>query len=131
MGLTCALRSNVPVVVIGDGIDPYGSLVTRSPEGDVLDACAAAIDAAQEALVAPLRDEARRLVAAVGGEADLVDVRIERTESRDRIEIALPPGAEAVEDVVAVRLYDLYRPHAQRSSRSVDFEINHLAEERP
>jgi hypothetical protein len=105
--------------------------VNRSADDDVLAACASAIEAAHEAVVAPLRDEARRLVAEAGGDGDLVDVRVDRHPLRDRVSITLPPGLDATAEVVAVRLHDLYRRQAVASGRTIDFEISHPEEEGP
>jgi hypothetical protein len=114
MGITCALRHRVPVVVVGGGIDPYGDQVWRAEEQDLLPACAAAVEEAAEQSVAPLRDEARRLVERRGLDADEVDVRIRHEGRRTRIIVTVPRGSEDVDELVATRLLAQYEPPAGR-----------------
>src|SRR5688572_21635329 len=100
MGITCALRRNVPVIVVGEShLDPFGDRVQRGEEEEeeeeeVLDRCARAIDDAREEAVAPLRAEARRLVARAGGDPLGTDVAIEHEPGRTRIEVTLSPCEE-------------------------------------
>jgi hypothetical protein len=123
MGVTCALRVQVPVIVVGPKpLDPFHDFVRHSDEHDVLTAYAEAMDTGREAILAPLRAEARRLVARHGGDDALVDVAIGHEADRTRIVITLPPGAEGVEQLVATHVNARYRPPAGRD-RTVDIEI--------
>jgi hypothetical protein len=123
MGVTCALRADIPVIVTGQGqLDPYGDRVHRVDEADLLAGWQQVVDDAHEARVAPLRAEARRLVERSGGDASAVDVDLVRTGPRTRIVVSLPPGSDEVAEVVAVRLHGIHHPDPT-SQRVVDVEV--------
>lgn len=127
MGVTCALRVRVPVIVVGPKpLDPFADFVHHSDEHDVLNAYAEAVDTNREEIVAPLRAEARRLVARHGGDDSLVDVAIEHEVDRTRIAITLPPDVEDLEQTLATYVHARYRPPARRD-RTVDIEIERSA----
>jgi hypothetical protein len=130
MGITCALRRSVPVVVVGEShLDPFGDRVQRGEEDEVLDRCARAIDDAREEVLAPLRAEARRLVARAGGDPMVTDVAIEHEPRRTRIEVTLPPCEEDIRETVASHVLSRYQPPAG-PDRTIDIEITRPQEER-
>jgi hypothetical protein len=123
MGISCALRLDVPVIVTGEGqTDPFGDRVEHVDEDRLLDGYQQVVDRAHEARVAPMRAEARRLVARAGLDASIVDVQLVREGSRTRIAVVLPPGAEEIAEVVAVRMHNLHRPD-RIDDRVVDIQL--------
>jgi hypothetical protein len=123
MGISCALRLDVPVIVTGEGqSDPFGDRVQRVAEDDLTAGYQRVVDDAYEARVAPMRAEARRLVERSGLDPSAVDVRLVREGARTRIVVDLPPGSDGIAEVVAVRMHNIHRPD-RNPDRVVDVDI--------
>jgi hypothetical protein len=115
-GVGCAVRSSIPVVVIGHSAPgPYAAVAAGSADGvhDMVAACRAAIDGATEAHTAVAVGALADRCAALGIDPSACRAEVRRTDSGLRLEVGLGDTLDrhagervALQVLAAVRRFD-------------------------
>lgn len=130
IGVTCALRASVPVVVVGRHPHPFEAMAmaTVEPTGDLLEACDDAITAGLEAARAAVADAVAAVFATHGLGDAVFSVRLERRLGRLQATIAAAvphdvAAMAATRAAVAIRRFD-------RAATALEIEVVQPARQR-
>lgn len=106
-GATCAIRIGIPLVVVGQGEQPFGEFAESVDSLDeVPEAVDRAIAAAGERRAAPLVAEANRLLESEGVDAGEVQVQVIRDGDTAHIQIRTEKEvSESVANALATRVH--------------------------
>lgn len=106
-GVTCALRTGIPVVAVSTSGHAFGRYATACADpAEVGVACTTAIAGAAQRRAAPLVDEARRVLEVEGIDAGQVQVEVHRVDDTARIVVRTERAlSEATAGIVATRVH--------------------------
>lgn len=128
IGVTCALRQGVPVVVEQDADDdPFAGWTLRVGASGPVAACELALRAAQTQEVEPLRAEVVRILSVAGVPDAIVDVHLERSDGRAHVFVTVHGESPIGLDVIAVRVHARYSESSRASaSDAVDISVRSI-----
>jgi hypothetical protein len=122
-GVTCALRSRVPVVVISQFGHPYGANVIE-PGDDLVQACVDAAAAPSAGHAAAVIESLRTMAGLPDGAVDAIDVRVVRQGDWITAFLLLPDAIErSLRSSVANRAATALR-HYDTTAQKIDVDVD-------